>query len=144
MSTKGGPYYLMVPVGEYAGIHKTGTAFVAKPVEDMFLVHYEAPGQASNIVTFEDRIRHAAGRLDESYPTSKMMGGGQDQWKQVGTVKYVNNLGWVIDDILDEESLYRWDPGPHYAGGSPALHEEARIKQINDDIRSGRIPAPWK
>ena len=96
------------------------------------------------LVTFEDRIRHAAGRLDESYPTSKMMGGGPDQWKQVGTVKYISNLGWLIDDITDEESLYGWDPGPHYAGGSPALHEEARIKQINEDIRNGRIPAPWK
>ena len=144
MTIKGGPYLLMVPIGRYAEIHEPGTAFVAKPLEEMFLVHYEAPGQASNIVTFEDRIRHAAGRLDESYPTSKMMGGGPDQWKQGGTVKYVSNLGWLIDDITDEESLYGWDPGPHYAGGSPALHEEARIKQINEDIRNGRIPAPWK
>ena len=132
-------YDLIVPVPDRAPLYEKGTAFVAEQREHLYLIHYEKPGTYSNVITLEDRIRHAAGRLQEDYPTSKMMGGRQEDWIKVGTVSKRDNLGWYIDEILDHEALNAWDPGPHYEGGSPELHEKMRIKLFNQSLRKGRL-----
>jgi len=130
---------LLVPIGKLAALQKPGTAFVAKNKGDYMLIHYEPAGEISNVQTFEERIRQAAGRLAESYPTSKMMGGTFKEWKKVGSVEYRKNLGWVISEITDEESLYNWDPGPHFAGGNPDIYTQAKEKAAIKNLKSGRF-----
>ena len=133
-------YHLMVPIGPMTTVFAPQTAFVGKEIEgDQYLVHLEEPGNASNVVTYEDRIRHAAGRLHENYPTSKMIGGNADTFKTVGTVLYRNGIGWHIETITDRDALEAWADGPHCEGGSPALHEEALIRRINQDMTKGKF-----
>lgn len=131
-------YHLMTPLGPLADTFPAGTAFVGRRhSKDQYLVHYEKPGNVSNIVTFEDRIRHAAGRLDEDYPTSKMMAGTEKIFRIVGTVMRNDEIGWHIDEITDRAALEEWADGPHYEGGSPHLHEEGRIRRFNQKMRKG-------
>ena len=116
------------------------TAFVGKEIKPgQYLVHLEEPGNASNVVTYEDRIRHAAGRLHESYPTSKMIGGNDDTFLRVGTVMHQDDLGWHIDEITDRTALEAWADGPHYEGGSPGLHEDARARRLSADYSKGKF-----
>lgn len=134
-------YLLLVPVGVMAEMHPEGTAFVGRRLQSGgYLVHYEEPGNASNVVTFEDRIVHAAGRLHEDYPTSKMCGGDDEHFTEVGTVIRNSDLGWHIEHIIDPDALVSWAPGPHYEGGSPDMHEEVRTNHLNSMIRKGLIP----
>lgn len=98
-----------------------GTALVGRDVEDGHIViYFEEPGDFANVVTFEDRIRQAAGRLHEGYPTSKLMGFTPDSVTRVGTVGYRGKMNWVITELADLETLIAWDEGPHHIGGSPA------------------------
>lgn len=131
-------FLLLVP--KHQNQYDRGTAFVASKMHNEYYnIHYEPPSDAVNITTFEHRIRHAAGRLKESYPTSKMMGGSFEDWIEVGTVSYKENLGWIIDELKKPDILSEWDSDMHYEGGSPQMHEEAMIKKVNEDIRAGRI-----
>ena len=133
-------YHLMVPIGVMRGIFAPQTAFVGMDLEDgRYLVHLEEPGDASNVVTHEDRIRHAAGRLHDSYPTSKMTGGDAETFRKVGTVLYRDGIGWHIETLFDREALEAWADGPHCEGGSPALHEEALVRRINHDMTKGKF-----
>lgn len=136
------PYHqfdLLVPIGKLAVLQKPGTAFVGENKGEYVLIHYEPAGDISNVQTFEERIRQAAGRLAESYPTSKMMAGTMKEWKKVGRVEYRKNIGWVIAEITDEDSLYSWDPGPHFAGGSPDMYAQAKAMAAAKIIKSGRL-----
>lgn len=130
-------YILVVPSGSMTAVAPKGTAFVAKRTAAGYLVHYEPPGNAVNVVTFEDRVRHAAGRLHDSYPTSKMVGGGPEHWIEVGSVIRDARLGWIIAEIADPDVLSQWDCDEHHEGGSPRLHEETRTREISRALRGG-------
>lgn len=132
-------YLLLVPIGDMRFAIKEQTACVAEEIEPgRYLVHYEEPGNAQNIVTFEDRIRHAAGRLHDNYPTSKMIGGDDESFIKVGTVFLSKSIGWHIEEIINRKELEQWSDGPHYEGGSPDLYNEARIKTFNENIRGSK------
>ncbi len=128
-------YTLYVPApGSYheTGL-KHGTAIVG-PMPDagtpdkMIFIHYEEPGEISNVQTFEERIRSAAGRLHENYPTSKCSGAYPDQLIAVATICYIQGMSWVIESISQAVELGRWDEGPHHIGGSPERYVD-RISQ---------------
>lgn len=132
-------YILFVPKGAMVDTFAPETAFVGKRTGEpgRYLIHLEEPGNASNVVTFEDRIRHAAGRLHDSYPTSKMIGGDENTFIMVGSVLYHPEIGWHIDEITDRDALEVWADGPHCEGGSPHLHEEARARRMSRQMMKG-------
>lgn len=113
-----------------------GTALVGRDVEDGYIsMYFEEPGDYSNVVTFEDRIRQAAGRLHERYPTSKLQGFTPDSVIRVGTVGYRGKMSWVIIDLTDPEALIGWDEGPHHIGGSPERRAEREGLMISKIMR---------
>lgn len=139
MFDKNSEFHLVVPTHSLARAFTPGTAFVALEKDQYLEISYEPPGEYSNITTFEHQVHHAAGRLSEKYPTSKKLWGDVEEWKKVGTIVYRHNMGWIIETISDENTLIEWDAGPHYAGGSPEAHQEARNKEYvsNISIRGG-------
>lgn len=97
-----------------------GTPLVARaPQEGWIHAHYEEPANYANIKTFADRIVHAAGRLHDRYPTSKMQGFRVEDVIHVGKVGHRAGRSWVIVEITNLNALMQWDEGPHYIGGSP-------------------------
>lgn len=97
-----------------------GTAFAGREVEgDRVLLYYEEPGNYANVVTFEDRLHHAADRMHTAYPTSKMMGLPKGDLIKVAETSWEPDMGWIIKTILDGDELREWDQGPHHEGGSP-------------------------
>lgn len=130
-------YLIYVPARDI-GIAQ-GAAIVGRGDADNFVVYYEEPGSYSNVVTFEDRIVHAAGRLHDRYPTSKMRGVSPDDVHQVGTVCWREGMSWIIENITDHPRLLAWDPGPHHAGGSPQRHNERLGKTISQMIDRGEF-----
>ncbi len=68
--------YIPKPDTHIANIISKGSAVIkAKPLtESLMLVYYEGNiFQASNVVTFSDKCRLAAGRATDSYPTTAML-----------------------------------------------------------------------
>lgn len=114
----------------YAGHHPNGTGFVGEKRGESLLLHHEEPGHYNNVITYEDRLSHAAGRLHEKYPTSKMCGGNPDDFDLVGFVTHCEGVGWYISLITDKELLEQWAPGPHNVGGSQDFHQRAMMRNI--------------
>jgi hypothetical protein len=111
-------------------LHPNGTGFVGKKGEEYLIVHYEEPGQADNIKTLEDRLNHAAGRLDQSYPTSKVAYPSESEMELVGYVEHCEEVGWYISLITNPELLESWAPGPHDVGGSTDFIQRALMRNI--------------
>lgn len=137
INSKSEKYGLYVPI-KNIGI-KQGAAMVAVPSEaEMLLIYYEEPGYAQNVQTYEERVLHAADRLNEKYPTSKMTGAYKCDVKRVGTVSYRENMSWIISEITDHEAIIQWTGKKSYIGGTP---EQRYKEQFNQMIKSENM---WK
>lgn len=123
--------YVPKPDSTLASMHPHGTGFVgAQRAEGHLLLHYEEPSNAVNVKTWEDRLNHAAGRLDTRYPTSKMCGADPSTVDLVGFVTYCEGVGWYIGMLTNEELVEAWAPGPHHVGGGPDFTQRAMMRNI--------------
>ena len=119
-------YRLYVPSAGTATMIRPGSAIVGERRGDRIEVDYEGGGRASNVVTFEDFVTHAAGRRSQRYPTVARASFPADTLIEVGEVRYDGLLReWLISDIVDEPALEAWAPGPHVIGGSAELKRNA-------------------
>ena len=122
--------YVPKPGTRLARMHPNGTGFVGEPRGNHLLIHYEEPGNYANVVTLEDRLNHAAGRLAERYPTSKMTGADPDEVSLVGFVTHCEGVGWYISLITNQQLLEDWAPGPHPVGGSTEFTQRALMRNV--------------
>ena len=116
--------------GTALSLHPRGTGFVGEPRSGYLLVHYEEPGNISNIKTFEDRLNHAAGRLAARYPTSKMSGPQPKEMNLVGFVTHCEEVGWYISLITNQALLEEWAPGPQDVGGGQDFAQRVLMRNI--------------
>ena len=103
-----GPYAVFVPREDssIAEIIDRGSGIVGVPYgEDRILLYFEGNRYgAANMVTFADRVLHAAGRLAHDAPTGALATVPEREVQQVGM--YDPETGTVRLD--DEESLAQW------------------------------------
>lgn len=126
---------VLVPSGEKSDVHHVlapGSAIVA-PIEDkessdIIATWYEEPGNAANVVTFEDRLTQAAGRLAENYPTSKMTGFERSDIAVVAIAEREEGNGWYISQIIDHQRLQEW-AGENITEGGSAQFIRNRISR---------------
>lgn len=126
--------FVFTPAGEQSSVHtllKPGTAIVAKisnemwkNPDDVIMTWYEEPGTISNVVTFEDRLTHAAGRLVENYPTSKITGFYQRDLLIAAIAQREEGIGWHISQMLEMDALIAWTGETLCEGGSPKIIRE--------------------
>lgn len=119
-------YRLYVPAAGRGTTIRDRSAIVGEPQGDRISVHYQGVIENSDVQTFEDCIQHAAGRREQNYPTVARAWLAPEDLIEVGTVHYDETLRrWVIGDLIDEDALREWAPGPHVPGGSPELRSRA-------------------
>ena len=83
-------------------------AAVDQAGHDRVLIHFEGNlFGAENLSTYESRIRQAAGRQVERYPTTAKMLVARDQLVQVGRYDYANDR---VLNLLNEHLLTDWIP----------------------------------
>ena len=115
---------IYVPASPDYADHPAGTAFAGKwdkANEDHLMLWYEEPDTFSNVVTFEDRLNHSAGRMRERYATSKIMHANQNEFIEVGVATYLPGTGWYMSEISNPDALTNW-AGAVILGGSPDFH----------------------
>ena len=75
---------------------------------DRVLIHFEGNLYgAENLKTYESRIRQAAGRQVDRYPTTAKMVVARDQLVEVGRYDYANDR---VLNLLNEHLLTDWIP----------------------------------
>ena len=75
---------------------------------DRVLIHFEGNLYgAENLKTYESRIRQAAGRQVDRYPTTAKMVVARDQLVEVGRYDYANDR---VLNLLNEHLLEGWIP----------------------------------
>ena len=128
---------IYVPAKRGYNDHPSGTAFAGKwdkASDDHLNIWYEEPDNFSNIVTFEDRLNYAAGRLRERYPTHKKFYPAKEDFVEVGVATYLKGTGWYMSDISDPDALSNW-AGIVILGGSPELHQRRQSRQYTEQIK---------
>ena len=75
-------------------------------------VYYEGNRYgASNMQTFEDKVKHAAGRLSERYPTIAKAMLPRTQFAAVGMFQFTADWKETRLSITDEATVKRWTEG---------------------------------
>ena len=116
---------VLAPTNDGSSVHRflaPGTAIVT-PLEGggdhgILRAWYEEPGNAANVVTFEDRLTHAAGRYAQQYPTGKMTGFEQDDVTIVAIAEHEEGNGWYVSKVIDRDRLEAWAGEAIVEGGS--------------------------
>lgn len=117
-------YGLYVPAeGEPTSIHP-GSAIVGEDRGDGDTIHVHYEG--SKRMAFDERLIHAAGRREQSYPTVAQAWLPQERLKRVGSVARSEQLRtWVVTEITDPDALARWAGVLPAIGGSREARERA-------------------
>ena len=115
-------YGLYVPVeGERTSI-QPASAIVGDLKGDTVHVHYEG----SKRMSFDERIIHAAGRRQQSYPTIAQSWLPAERLVRVGSVERSDHLKtWIVTEITDAATLEKWAGTLPVIGGSPEARGRA-------------------
>lgn len=107
-----GTHILFIPAeGAKLGIEPASAivAAIDQCASDRVLIHFEGNLYgADNLKTYEGRIRQAAGRQVERYPTMAKMVVAREQLVEVGRYDYANDR---VLNLLNEHLLQGWIPG---------------------------------
>lgn len=108
MTTVIEPFTIYVPkVGTMAErMLDLAAGVVGLPAGDAVHLHYENPGNSSNIVTWADRCYHAADRMATKYPTHKQMIVEVDELLVVGYFHLDGRQSRI--DVSDSEKIAAW------------------------------------
>lgn len=120
---------LYVPSGTRMLGIADGSAIVGLPVGEgqqrRIEAHYEGAVHGQRM-DFEEKIQHAAGRLQQRYATSSFGLYEERDLVLVGHVARSERLrGWIVTDITDIGALEGWAGESVATGGSPNMRGRA-------------------